>query len=106
MSPRAWSLAALGTIVWAVGAAVLFSGSVVLVQFVAWGSGQAVLFGVAYLTDLLRGAVWVPSEPDRTVSRRDLYAEHQRHLADQARMAYLTNPNSQKPPPTDNFPGF
>ena len=105
MSARAWSLAALGSMVWAVGAAALFSGSTVVVQFVAWTVGEGLLCGVALFVDKVRDVVWVPSEPTRTVPR-DSYAEHQRHLADQARMAYLMNPNSQKPPPTDNFPGF
>lgn len=106
MSARGWAVGALGTLVWAVASGALFSGSTGMVRVLAWVAGEGLLIGLAVFVDKVKGGSWTPAPPQPYRRPRDDYAEHQRHLADQARMAYLTNPGSQPPPPTDNFPGF
>lgn len=42
-----------------------------------------------------------PTSDERWMADRRRIQEHQEHLAEQARMAYLMNPDSQPPPPGD-----
>lgn len=95
------------TVLWSVAAPLAFSRSSVTVLLVALGCGWLAAFWLGCVA-----AGWIPAPPARSVVYTrpyDPYAAervHQQHLHDQARAAYLTNPESQPPPPTDYYPGF
>lgn len=96
-----WGVGALG---WTVAVPVVMSGSTGIIPLVAWVTGEGLLAGLVWFLRQVPGATWTPSQSARSAPR-DYAAEHQQHLWEQARAAYLTNPGSQRPPPTDNFPG-
>lgn len=95
---------------WTVAVGLLLHGSQGQVQLIAWFGGQILLAlwvfpRSAASRATLRTYQW-ESREQAEQRQWAAYNRQQQHLADQARMAYLVNPESQPPPPTDNFPGI
>lgn len=99
------------TALWGIVCPFAFSGSTVQVVLLALMGGWLACVWVGAVA-----AGWIPAPPARPQAgrpydphweRQRAWQEHQHHLWEQARAAYLNDiPGQQPPPPTDNFPGF
>lgn len=99
------------TALWAVVCPFAFSGSTVQVVLLALMGGWLACFWVGCVA-----AGWIPVPPpgrplphrhyDHHLEQERLWREHQHHLWEQARAAYLNDlaGQQQPPPPTDYYP--
>lgn len=99
------------TVLWAIICPFAFSGSTLQVMLLAMMGGWLACFWLGCIA-----AGWIPVPPPQPVRPRQMshweeqeraYREHQRHLWEQSRAAYLQNSadqhNQQQPPPPNDY---
>ena len=110
MSRRSTALYVLLAAGWTVAALALFRGSQGIVACLAWAVGQGLLAGLFVFAHRVADGTVPPPGPTTFQRYRktpyELRREQQEHLWDQARAAYLMNPEGQPPPRTDDYPGI